>query len=327
MNKAALFLFLLGSRLALAQSSLHSFASFDATAALSSLGITEECHFSAFKLLNNSIHIVYGTRKNPRRRGVLHFTTPGALTGPFTFSADLVATMAFDSNGSALVLAANPDRSMQINTYGVSGTLLSQIPLFSTRRLGLVALGTTPAVLLPDGHVVAADNVPVPFVDTVFSKFPDYYLLTALDNHTLAVVDEFSPTIYIADLSTGRTTSAIVSAPEVDQAILKSTALIDKTAPNTAKPALFLDAISNGKGGLFIAVGGQSVSSGMCLIEVDRSGKRIRTLHLLPVTSQHSIRDGNLDGTLLQTRLSAADAMLATISVEGIITLFRNQTE
>lgn len=282
------------------------------------------CIFDAIKLTENDVFLSFRGGTASRQRGIIRASRLGSVIATTLLPhAGTPLDVAFDDFGDAFVLQVMPDRTARLERYSAAGLSLS-IPLFSLPR-ALAIVANQPLILGSDGSLTpTGSESPAPFRNVQIPAMPESFHLVAIDDHTVALLDKFTPSLRIADLSRGSAVALSLDTPEVRQSMKTIDQITARAPGRPARPVLFFDATGDGRGHLFMAVAPGTLSGGMLVNEVDHDAKHVRSLRLLPSPVARLKREGNPNGWVLQRKLSIAGSTIATTSSEGVVSLFQS---
>lgn len=221
-----------------------------------------------------------------------------------------------DKEGRLSLLVGMRGRTTQLHQYTVSGDH-RVIPLkFVAIRIavgpgGIVLLSSdgTAAVLKETGSEPLR-GVRLP---------PDsakQYELAVVDTSTLAIVQRYTNELRLVNLQTGAERVVADDAPELKESVAR----LDEMAAGAPKgaayaaPVLFHAAASDCNSNLFLGVSPGSVAEGMRVVQLDREGRYVRSLRL---------KNRNGPRLRVQRHLAVATSTMATLSEDGVVSLFR----
>jgi hypothetical protein len=152
------------------------------------------------------------------------------------------------------------------------------------------------------------------------------YDMAAVDASTLAIVHRYKNELRLVNVQSGAERVVAVDAPEVKESIARLNRMAagaPKDAPYAA-PVLFHAVVADSNGNLLLGVSPGLTAEGMRLVQLNREGRYLGSLRLRPATVQ---RVQNSSGPALSAHrhLSIANSTIATLSEDGIVSLFAIQ--
>ncbi|MEP6534929.1 MAG: hypothetical protein ABJF23_06415 [Bryobacteraceae bacterium] len=272
---------------------------------------------------------VYATCRVGTQLRILQLSRLGTIVSERTVNlpGSLLAST-IDKSGEVHLLVSMRDGTTQIHRYAAAGEH-QEFPLISPAR-ALATLGDSVVFLGSDGtaRMLKANGV-IEVLNRVHivPAYANKYDLVALDAYALAVIDRYANQIRIIDLRTGSETITAVGAPEVDESLKKINSIVAASPQGVrvAAPVLFHAVASDGNGNLYLGVAPGALRRGMQVVQVGRDGKYVRSMRLLPTAIPRLKSDSNKLGLSLQRNLSIAGSTAATVTPDGLISLFTLQ--
>jgi len=310
---------LASSAILCAQTTLTPRAVLDATVSAASV-LPSRVFFDGVRLVGDEIYASYKSQVQPRKSGVIRLSMIGALLGSVSLPVE-TSEVVIDEAGKLTALVWLPDKTMEVRLYSPEGQVVTSHLLSGIYRA--LTLGGTPILLRSDGVMLPCPGPPaVSFPAITISGLSRRFHLTEVNDHTVAIVDAFQPTMNLVDIAASSVRPVVIDAPAVSEAMRKTDTVMAYAPTQTARPLLFF-AASGSNGHLYLAVSGTKIADGMSLIEVGQEADLIGSFRLLPAAVNRLKQEGNPNGWVLQYKFSIAGSTIITISSSGIISLYQ----